>query len=202
MSITTYAELQTAVANWLDRDDLETRVTEFITLAEADIFDDLRIREMQTRADVTIDDEFVTIPTGFVEAVRFHIDASPIHLLEYRDPQQLNMWTSGTSGRPDFYTIIGTEFQFDRTGSSSYTGKLVYYKKPTSLSDSNTSNDVLSNYPNIYLYGALVHSEPFIGNDARMQTWKLMYTSAVKKANRMAEKALYGGSQLQMTSSR
>ena len=37
MAIGTYAELQTAVANWLDRGDLTDRIVEFIDLAEVRI---------------------------------------------------------------------------------------------------------------------------------------------------------------------
>lgn len=202
MSITNYSELKTAIENWLDRDDLTSRVPEFIALAEADIFNDLRIRQMETRTDVTIDDEYVTIPTGFLEAKRFHIVASPIHLMEYRSPEQLNAWASSTAGKPDYYTVIGSEFQFNATPDESYTGKLVYFKEPTALSDSNTSNDILSKYPNIYLYAALVAAEPFLGNDNRIVTWKAMYRGSVNTANQQAKKAMYAGSQLQMTSSR
>ena len=35
MAITTFSELKTAVANWLDRSDLTDRIPEFIALAEA-----------------------------------------------------------------------------------------------------------------------------------------------------------------------
>ena len=35
MAITTYAELKTAISNWLDRTDLDDRIPEFIALAEA-----------------------------------------------------------------------------------------------------------------------------------------------------------------------
>ena len=46
MAIGTYAELQTAVANWLDRGDLTERVKEFIDLAEARMNRVLRLQLM------------------------------------------------------------------------------------------------------------------------------------------------------------
>ena len=46
MAIGTYAELQTAVANWLDRDDLTDRIPEFIALAEAKMNRNQRISLM------------------------------------------------------------------------------------------------------------------------------------------------------------
>ena len=53
MAIGTYAELQTAVANWLDRGDLTDRIQEFIDLAEARINRNLRLRLMETTATGT-----------------------------------------------------------------------------------------------------------------------------------------------------
>ena len=51
MAISTYTELQTAVANWLDRDDLTARIPEFIALTEARFNRLLRVRSMETEAD-------------------------------------------------------------------------------------------------------------------------------------------------------
>ena len=48
MAISTYVELQTAVANWLDRDDMSARIPEFIALTEARFNRILRIRAMET----------------------------------------------------------------------------------------------------------------------------------------------------------
>ena len=49
MAIGTYDELKTAVANWLDRDDLTDRIPEFISLAEARFNRVLRLRSMETK---------------------------------------------------------------------------------------------------------------------------------------------------------
>jgi len=48
MAISTFAELKTAAANWLDRSDLTDRIPEFIALAEARFNRILRIRDMET----------------------------------------------------------------------------------------------------------------------------------------------------------
>jgi hypothetical protein len=49
MAISTYAELQTAAANWLGRADLTSRIPEFVALAEAKFNRTLRIRDMITK---------------------------------------------------------------------------------------------------------------------------------------------------------
>jgi hypothetical protein len=51
VSISNYDELKTAVANWLERSDLTSRIPEFIAFGEDRIGTDLRIRAMETSAD-------------------------------------------------------------------------------------------------------------------------------------------------------
>lgn len=52
MALTTFSELKTAVANFLSRGDLTSRIPEFITLAEDRISKDLRIRAMEATVDI------------------------------------------------------------------------------------------------------------------------------------------------------
>ena len=54
MAIATYSDLQSLVANYLARDDLSTQIVDFIKLAEVRIRRDLRLREMLTTSDLTI----------------------------------------------------------------------------------------------------------------------------------------------------
>ena len=49
MAISTYAELKTSIANWLDREDLTDIIPDFIALAETRHKRDFKIRRMETR---------------------------------------------------------------------------------------------------------------------------------------------------------
>ncbi len=48
MAISNYTELKAAVANWLGRSDLTTRIPEFITAAEIRLCDDVKVKAMET----------------------------------------------------------------------------------------------------------------------------------------------------------
>lgn len=52
MAISQYSELKTAVANWLGRSDLTSRIPEFIGLAEDRVYQRLRLRAMETQAEL------------------------------------------------------------------------------------------------------------------------------------------------------
>ena len=75
MAIGTYAELQTAVANWLDRDDLTARIPEFIALAEAKMNSNLRISLMENVSTALIMSGGVrdySLHSGFTGRKEFH----------------------------------------------------------------------------------------------------------------------------------
>jgi hypothetical protein len=179
MAIGTYAELQTAVANWLDRDDLTDRIPEFIALAEAKMNRNLRISLMEnvstaiTMANGTRD---YSLPTGFTGMKEFHLTTDPIVALSYITPEMMNrMWAGSTVGKPQAFTLFsdgGTrKIRVGPSPDDAYTTSMLFYKKIDALSTTNTTEAMLTENPDVYLYGALLEAEPFLMNDARVQLW-------------------------------
>ena len=181
MAITTYSELKTAIANWLDRTDLDDRIPEFIQLAEARHRRDFKIRRMETRvtASTIADTEYYSLPDNFVAMRNIQLNTDPKTALEYMTPEQMDRVRGGSStGKPKAYSIIGNNFQLRPIPDGVYQIEMLYYKYFTALSDSNTTNDMLTYHPDAYLYGALVEAEPYLQNDKRIQTWAGFYDRA------------------------
>jgi hypothetical protein len=196
MALTTYSELKTSIANYLNRSDLTSVIPDFITLAESKFNRVLRLRKMQKRvsATTTANDPFVDVPNDFLESVQFFVDSNPNSILDYVNPTEIeadNIIES--SGKPKQYTIIGNEFQLNPIPDSTYTLKLTYFAKIPSLSDSNTTNYLITNYPQLYLYGSLLEAQPYIVNDERIQVWMGLYNEAVQLINRDDEQGRYSG---------
>ena len=192
MAISTYAELQTAVANWLDRSDLTSRIPEFITLAEGRIARKLRIREMETESDVTLvaGARTAALPTGFREVRRVYLNTTPIRELEYMSPQDYwNRYASTNSGRPVVFTIEGSNFLFGPVPDTGYTAKVTHYKALDALATS--AHGVFTANPDVYLYGALLAAEPFLKNDKRVGLWKAMFDEALQELE--AQNARHAG---------
>jgi len=188
MAIGTYAELQTAVANWLDRDDLTNRIPEFIALAEAKMNRVLRISLMENVSTAIImagGTRDYSLPTGFTGMKEFHLTTSPITPLSYITPEMMNrMWAGSNAGRPQAFTLFsdaGTrKIKIGPSPDSAYTTSMLYLKKIDSLSVSNPTETMLTENPDIYLYGALLEAEPFLMNDARVQLWAGMLQQVAK----------------------
>jgi hypothetical protein len=201
MALTTYAELQTTISDFLNRQDLDSVVPTFISLAEARINRELRHFNMVKRSTAAADTRYSTPPGDWLETVRLHITDNPpsdLELISQNDMAQMREQRGNTQGRPRFYAITAGEIEFFPTPDDSYTSELVYYADVPALSDSNTSNWLLSKYPDIYLYGALVHTAPYLDEDQRTQTWAALYQSALDTANAESEKARHSGSGLRM----
>ena len=176
----------------------------FIVLTEADFNSKLRVRKMVTQATVTVNAETASLPTDFLQVRDFYIlSGSTKYPLRYMTPSQMDQ-TKGTSttGIPQAYTILGDTFRFMPKPDATYTGYVNYYKKFTALSDSNTTNFILTNHPAIYLYGSLFHAANFLGgyNPQQVQTWQQMYATALERLELNDREDQFSGSPLQIRS--
>jgi hypothetical protein len=201
MAITTYAELKSSIANWLNRDDLTSVIPDFISLTEAGINRDLRHYKMINRVDATLDSRYVQMPADWLETVRFGITSGTTYRLELisrDDMLEYRQNTSDIAGIPKFYANIGDTIEVFPTPAAEYQMQLQYYAKTPALSDSNTTNWLLTDAPDIYLYGALVQAAPYLNDDARVQTWAALYSAAIQSLQKASDDTRFAGSGLRM----
>jgi hypothetical protein len=102
------------------------------------------------------------------------------------------------TGKPKFYAHVGETFELYPTPDQTYNIELVYYQSIPALSDSNTSNWLLTIAPDAYLYGALMQAAPYLGEDERVQVWNGLYVSAVSAINAVNERTRLSGTSLRM----
>ena len=202
MALTDYSSLKTSVASYLARSDLTTQIPDFIRLAEERLARDLRTRKMLVvaRADTTASDSTVGLPTDFLEMRDMHLRTTPVQSLTYRSPNAFYAGSRTTdSGKPIDYTILASEIQFAPVPDTAYSVQMLYYAKPQYLSDTNITNAFLANYPDALLYAALGEAEPYLMNDARLQTWAALYDRAITAINTSDQSSEYGGQPMSMS---
>lgn len=180
MALATYSELVSTVESYLARTDLTSIIPTFVQLAQERMTRDLRTREMLKVATTTATDSTVELPTDFLEMREIHFQGNPPITLEYESPDKFfRDQLTTTSGLPYYYTIIAYELQFAPAPDSSMTLQMLYYAKPTYISSTVSSNLYLANYSDALLYATLAEAEPYLYNDARIQTWATMYDRAI-----------------------
>ena len=201
MSFTTYAELQTTIAGYLARSDLTTQIPDFIRLAEVRLRRDLRIRQMlaTTTLTCTSGTATVSIPADFLEVKDFVVNVNPVMPLNYQSPSLFSRNSRSTDvGKPLDYTVLSSTFKLAPVPDGAYTLNLVYSAAPAFLSDTNTSNTFLTVCPDLLLYASLLEAEPYLMNDARINTWGTMFDRAMNSLTRSDEKGQFSGVPLAM----
>lgn len=202
MTIATYADLTAAVRDWLGRTNdsvalTDARVADAVRLAEVDIYERLRVREMETSGDLTINAQTVAIPTGMIGVRRLYITSDPLLELEYMAPPQFwGSFGANITGQPWAYTMEGDNFVFGPSPSATYTGKLLYWKRLAALSSA--VNSLFSNQPDLWLYGALSHAAVFTRDMEDAALWKGKFAEAMARAEMSNEKSRFGGAPLVM----
>jgi hypothetical protein len=187
MALSTYTELKAAVADYLHRANLTAQVVDFITLAESEINTDVRMRKQESDETLTLSSGATTValPTRYSEPIRLDIviAGQDNRELTYVPPAQLTVQaTTGSACEPDYWTINAGNIQVPAPTDQSYT---LLFKMLADFDIASTStNALLTKYPGIYLYGALLQAAPYMANDKRVATWATMYSNLVDKANK------------------
>lgn len=198
MAITTYAELKSAVADWLNRDDLDSTIPNFISLAEAQFNRTVRHRKMVTRLTSTVSNSYTDVPSDWLQTIRFQLNTNPVTPLLFVTPEQAleESMVYSAGQQPLFYTTVGEQFQVVPSPDTSYSSELLYYASIPSLTDSNTTNWLLAESPDLYLYGALIQSAPYLKEDERINTWAGIYQRMFDDMMLADERARIGSSKL------
>jgi hypothetical protein len=203
MALTTYTELKASIADFLNRDDLTAVIADFITLAESQINRDVRHWKMEARSSgqQSAADEYMQIPADWVETIRLHLTGtgtSVVNLISRDAMSDKRAKNEDTAGTPVYYTHADGQFQLYPTPSADTDFELLYIQKLVALSGSNADNWLLLEAPDVYLYGALIHSAPYLAEDERVAIWAQMYSASVARLNEASESARFSGSGLRL----
>ena len=182
--ISNYATLQTAIADYLARDDLTSYIPNFIQNAENKLYRILNLRNEETALSESISSGSVAVPSDF-KALKFaYYDATPVSLLQWMPIEDLYRKYPDRSEvtTPLAISREGANFVFGPV-SSDGTLKGIYYAKKAPLRTTDPSWYV-TNAPEVLLYGSLLESEPFSPSDERLQLllpiWQRMFDQAVE----------------------
>ena len=203
-----YDELVKTVERWLARDDLTNDVKGFIHLAECDLQRTCRFRlGDKTATGTTVDGQgWIELPTDYAEG--HWLDWTGDDTLPTLEIRSFDMMDS-TQNELNQYNatvlragaVVGSRLYIGPIpGSVDY--RLIYKAGVQHLGPDVPTNRILVLYPDALLFGALVASAPFLGDDARLATWTPLYQNAKEETIRAEERARYGPGALRMVPDR
>lgn len=200
MAISTYSELQTAIADYLNRTDLTSVIPTFISLAEAKLNRELRTRDMMVRATATSSNEFVAVPADFLENYSLELDMDNLSArpaLDYVGPLEAkDIKASQLTGNVRYYTIIDGAFELLPAPQSNIDLILTYYQKIPSLSVTQATNWLLTKSPDLYLYSSLLEAMPYLKDEQRIAVWSAARGQVIDAMKEESERAMRPTTQL------
>lgn len=200
--LSTYAELLASIALWLDRDDLEDRIPDFVRLLEARLNRILRVPEMEETTTLTTDAERIDLPTDFRQSRALYLDTDPRQELEAISLGTLRTkYAQQITGKPECYAISGSEIVLGPAPDDEYDLILTYYADIDGLDANTSTNWLLAKHPDIYLYGTLVAAEAHIWNDERLPLWRAALDEAIAELQKQGTAKQYGASPLRLRAS-
>mgnify|MGYP000694343369 CR=1 FL=1 len=197
MALDSYTNLITEVGDLLNRGDLVAKVPTWIALVEAELRRELQGRNMRTEIAITFGTTgVIALPLDMGRPVSLTLETAlyrwPVELTTYERVQIKRGQI--VVGPPRYACVIGAELRFPPTDSdTAYTGTLIYDADIPALTTTNLSNWVLVSHPDVYLYGAALHSAPYLRDDERIQMWKEMfYQPAIAQVRLARDRAEFG----------
>lgn len=164
-TITDYDTLKTAVARWLKRDNLDAFIPDYISFGENRLwYGDvgqfptlpLRLKQMQATDDTNSIGTDSTIPLqrGYIDTISLRVNAAGrFYPLRYLAPQQFSEYESENSD-PNYYTFKDGSISVAPLAGGAY--RHDYYAKEMALSAADNENDLLTNFPELYLWAACI----------------------------------------------
>jgi hypothetical protein len=155
MALSTYAELKSAIADYLARSDLTSQIVDYITLFEAAACRRLKVRPMETSTTLTPSSGTASLPSGYLGWRRVTWNGSPKRELSYVHPSMLRLtYPDEASGTPNDFTIEGSSLKVRPISDT--TLDFDYFAKTAAVSGS--LNWLFTNHPDAYLFGSLAEA--------------------------------------------
>lgn len=167
LDLTSYANLQTMVADALGRGDLKTVIPVCVTLAEAKLAKDRRVRNLST-ATYSITGDDIAVPSGFRTLESWYHDGDTyfgdIQIVGAGELGNLK-GRYGTSGPPAYAAILNGTFRFAPAPGETYSTKMTYWQGLTALSAG--ANWLFTGHPDVYMYATMIEAEPWLDDAGR-----------------------------------
>lgn len=191
-----YGDLVEKVASWLDRDDLEGQIPDFIALLEARINRLVRSINSEIQAIWVTAEEFYMLPTDFRKLRRIHIEGTPDRPLVEMSPVAVPGEFNGSTGTPRAYFIQGRTIGFAPPPAADTTFRVSYFRRIPPLSAAEPYNWLLQEHPDIYLWGVLHQAATYVRDPDAIDTCKGYLDEAISELQRESRLDRWGGGPL------
>jgi len=196
MALDTFGGLKSSISDWLARDDLTNQIPDFVALFEAHARREYGGTVLASKSLLTTTANQPTLGLGL----------SPRHIKYLGHDDGDDMRQAGIEELTRMGTIVGKPIMWAwETGSQTvrlfptpdaeYDLVLYYSTSLSGLSADGDANWLLTNYPDIYLYGSLLQARQYLQDEALQvyeQKFQMLDESLKKALSRQANSSGQG----------
>lgn len=197
-----YASLRDLIARYMDRDDLDNDLPNFISIIEAECNRVLRAVNQETKTIWVISDETYSLPDDFRKLRKIHIEGEPDQPLTEISPVAAPMIYSGEKGTPRSYWLEGRVMTLAPPPAESTAFRVTYYTRIPPLTSSSAVNWLLEEHPDIYVWGVLREAASFIRDPEAIGFSDQRFNSAIQQLQQESRNDRWGGGPLVPTGMR
>lgn len=176
--------------------DVDSAVDRAIARCEIRIQRTIRVRQMETSTSIaTVGGTAIyALPGDFLSAQFAYLDTDPVFSLAQDSLANLFAeFADQATAQPQKFAVVGSNIHLRPVPDGVYTLKLFYYQSITPLSDSVSTNWLLEDAPDLYLYGSCLELSPYLGDDERIQVWKGAFDEGVRLLTEDNDTAKWSG---------
>lgn len=192
MRIETYTDLVDALGNsrWVVRPTPETERQIFIQLAEAELNRMLYVREMEATVEYAVSSGSQAMPADYLAHVSLYVMGGPKPMqVEFVAPDVFDALRPMV-GSPCNFTIVGEEMLFWPAPAEEVTLRMRYRQTLPALSETQSTNWLLTKYPDVYLFAALAEAADYVADPAKLQQYIARRDRAVSMVNMVDKKKI------------
>lgn len=181
MTITNYTTLKAAVSDTLARADLEDEVDGFISQAEARFNRRIRARDMEASTTLALNaDGEATLPSDFLEFRSLSCATTPKSWPQIVDVDSPDfLFRFRPNANPQYVGIMATTIVVRPAANVS--ADLYYYQRIPALTSGAPTNWLVTDAPDIYLYGACLEAAIYIRDQERITLYAENLAAAIEE---------------------
>lgn len=182
-------ELEALVAQYMHRKDLTAQIPGFISLATARLGRMLKSQVNEITSTINPVTNPSPLPQDFrgMRLITAAESRGPVPL-QSQSATRINRFSD--NGSPAAYSISGKQITIKPFREGIYT--ITYFAEPAALTAGGSENDVLDEYPYLYLYACLVEANIFVQDPEQANAMLQIFSSEVFEVNAMSGAARAG----------
>ena len=186
LAFDSYSDLSDAISDWMNRSDLTGATQVMIALAESRMRRELEPYFSETSSSVVVTDGVGAMPADFGTLLVARTDTATLPQIS---PAVAAEVPSGSL--PRCYTIEDDALRLWPSCDATVT--IVYRPTLSQLSETSPTNLILSKFPDLYFFGAMMFAEGYVANDNRAALFQSLFEQAIDGVKRYLVRQAFAG---------